>query len=490
MENFNLPMFYDTLSKKFEIDFNLSKLYIKISIVFNNEEHKNYVEKLSILSPCQFKTIYALIVDEPEVFVISGIAGSGKSFVLKLFVIYLQNCVQYNSNAFHIAEKCIGNCNQTFRILAPTGVSAININGITLDTYLGGYSSVMRKTSLQTLLKSNPPSNEIEIDFKMLLPYIEDIPDREESFLLVDECFMIHGLLIMCILMLKKKKPCMRLLFMGDPYQFAPIAANKGWRRDFMEFVKTFGWTYTELSTIVRTSDAPLSLLIKALRQAIKLASPLNKFACLFLYSLSRVNTEEEFNKIKDYKMIITRTHLQSIACNRLYLQELPGPSTIYKADASPNVPTQIAKALSSTHTVYINDLRIYNKLELKVGASIMMTKNMPLFKNGTMAEVKELFPNKIRIKLANGTVTTIFPLKYHIEEQCFVKQYPIIVARGINIQKLQGITWKHPLLISYNNYMDKRSLYVCISRLTNIQNLYFKYLFNKQNYRSLYTEK
>lgn len=117
-------------------------------------------------------------------------------------------------------------------------------------------------------------------------------------------------------------------------------------------------------------------------------------------------------------------------------------------------------------------------KLVLKVGARVMLVKNIDLnlgLANGSQGTVTKLNDNSIEVKFDNSRTCTIIEKSFTIEEDSLTKieriQFPLKLAYGITVHKSQGMT-TDKLFVNLENSFACGQVYVALSRTRDLKGL------------------
>jgi len=119
-------------------------------------------------------------------------------------------------------------------------------------------------------------------------------------------------------------------------------------------------------------------------------------------------------------------------------------------------------------------------KLFLKVGASVMFTKNNPKegFVNGTLGEVESFNPfsgNPI-VKARDGRLIEVEPMEWTVEDQGKIRaritQVPLRLAWAITVHKSQGMSLDEAVM-DLSDVFEYGQGYVALSRVRRLDGLY-----------------
>lgn len=203
---------------------------------------------LDTFSSDQITAIQTIIEGRDRIVIISGAAGTGKSHVLRACKHYYDEYPE----EMHLIEMCDGQChfaNRSAAIVAPTGCAAINVGGITIDSFLGGKSSTRRTDHINRKVDANRHLDFMSM-YNVIMPTFKPC-DISNPVLFVDEMYQCNFALL-CVLF-ASCLPCQRIIGFGDEYQLSPVFNHC----DFIltDFIREFKWKYFEIITIVRTQS-------------------------------------------------------------------------------------------------------------------------------------------------------------------------------------------------------------------------------------------
>lgn len=454
----------------------------------------SWVRAVEQFTDDQYRVLLRLILVDcgdpaDRVIVVTGVAGSGKSHLIKFYIDYLKKCNALGlHDELHDATRCIGNCEKGVVVAAPTGVAAVCVNGVTLDRHFGGYSSVRRTTRMYKET-GDDIQYDVEASYAKFAPYLAGETLRYASTTVVDECFMVQGPITMVILHGLRTVPCSRVRFFGDPYQLLPCYSKPGWGRDLNYFVVACRWPRIELEHIIRTENKLLRMLILLLREVIRQESSLadlDEYSKDLLHKISLAQDGDSFAKIKTEKMIVCYKNCENMIYNHKYLSDLPGRPRLYDAvsagDQSPEAKNFLYNLLLENK--FSVEHRFQPRLLVKRGAHVMTTRNHDHYKNGMIGEVVGLDDDHISINFFASHSSVNNPVKVpRLEYDMLdsradkfrkIKQFPVMLAYSITVYKTQGITCDVPIMLCPDSHIDMRCLYVVISRVRSIRHLYF----------------
>lgn len=382
---------------------------------------------------------------------ITGKAGTGKSTFLE----YFRN-----------------NTKKRIAVVAPTGVSALNVKGQTIHSFFKFKPRLITPDSITT-----KKDNKLYKNLDMLI--IDEISMvRADVFDGIEYFLRLNGP--------DRGEPFggVQLCVIGDLYQLPPIVTSQ--ERDmFFRWYKSPFFFGAEAFNLAQFGVVELT---KVYRQSER----------NFIEALNRIRTGDNSKPILDF-------------INQRYVPEAEQPQTQNSIvltttnKIADTVNQQKLDALSSPEFTYMgkidgnfgvgdDKLPAPQELRLKVGTQVMFTKNHQNRKwvNGTIGTVESLSEREIIVSVKKGKKTYCYnvpqetweTVKYSFDEEedkivediaGEYKQYPLMPAWGITIHKSQGKTLDHVVLDLGAGAFSPGQLYVALSRCRSFEDLYLK---------------
>lgn len=367
---------------------------------------------------------------------VTGDAGTGKSFLLIKVV------------------KALNKQKKRVRIMAPTGLAALNVDGVTLHR---GF-----RAPIGPLIKAP----------KKIAGVLGDC-----DVLIIEEVSMVRiDLFEYCIKQvvganMNRRKiglPDIQLILFGDFFQLPPVLTPGD--RDILKMVyedidkgyafKSKWWdicnfTYISLKEIVRQDDVELQRALEQLRRGNQLG---------LKYILQNCSDEPIKNAIS-----LCGTRKKADAINAEKYNALKGKEETYISEIDGEVKD--------------SDKPVDDEISLKVGARVLAVMNNPHdgYMNGDMGEIVDLDEDTVTVQFDNGEVAEVEQASWSIkgwnEEKQNIEvigtysQIPLKLAYAITIHKSQGQTYDAVNLDP--RCWENGQLYTALSRVRDVHNLY-----------------
>jgi GTPase SAR1 family protein len=411
----------------------------------------------------EFDLAYRFATETNQNIFLTGKAGTGKTTFLK----YLrQNSI----------KKTV--------VAAPTGVAAINANGVTLHSLFQlPFGVILPDTNFlhspESSFINHPLISKIHFSSEKLNLL------RNIELLIIDEASMLASYIldaIDAILRYVRRNPespfgGVQLLLIGDLHQLPPVV-----KRDDWEILQEYYSSIFFFDSFVLRDNQPVKIeLIEIYRQKDE------KFIEILNGIRNNDISEENFHVLnsrlkrnflpRDNEGYITLTthNFQSDEINRKKLNKLQAPSEIYQADINGDFSENIFPAEA--------------ELELKVGAQVMFLKNDTEGKkyfNGKIGVITYLNGDTIRVKCKEDFEEIVVKqtewqnIRYILDSETrelreeiigTFRQFPLRLAWAITIHKSQGLTFERAVIDAEKAFAIGQ-VYVALSRCTCLEGL------------------
>ena len=383
---------------------------------------------------------------------LTGKAGTGKTTFLK-------------NLRKHTSKRMV--------VLAPTGIAAINAEGVTIHSFFQlPLSPYIPGTTFNHGENKYQKFNKVKRDILRTL-----------DLLVIDEISMVRADLLDAVDSVMRSyrdygKPFggVQLLLIGDLQQLSPVIKDNEW--ELLKSVYDTPYFFSskalaqasyhtvELKTVYRQQDVSFISLLNKIRE--KKADET---------TLAELNKRyiPGFTPSKDSNYIRLTTHnYQAQSVNDHELAQLQSEEHTYTAEVEGMFP----------ETSYPAD----KQLVLKQGAQVMFIKNdlEKRFFNGMIGEVVSLDSNSIVVKSKeNGDAFSLEKAewancKYTIDNETkeiketvegVFRQYPLRLAWAITIHKSQGLTFDHAIIDISHSFAHGQA-YVALSRCRTLEGI------------------
>ena len=372
-------------------------------------------------------------------------------------------------------------CPKQMAVVAPTGVAAINAEGVTIHSLF--------QLPPQLFLPTDEARRQLFAEMQMRANKQRVL--RNLELLVIDEVSMVRADLldtIDTVLRHFKHRPTIpfggvQLVVIGDLFQLSPVVREEEWRllqpfydgpyffqaRVFRELKPI----YIEFEHVYRQTNLEfLSILNEVRNNALTPQS----FAILNS-RVKSLGTEVLGSLGENSKQAITlSTHNSKVdAINRREMEALKGKEYTYKAKITDTFPEPMYP--------------IDEQLTLKVGARVMFIKNDSstdkLYYNGKLGVVESLSKQAINVLCDDGTEVNVHNevwenIRYNADSGSDLVQteivgtfthYPLRLAWAITIHKAQGLTFDQ-LIIDAEDAFAAGQVYVALSRCRSLEGL------------------
>lgn len=375
---------------------------------------------------------------------ITGEAGTGKSYVVNTYI------------------KEMEKKNKNILVCAPTGIAALNVNGVTVHRAF--------KASVEP----------------QIVKHVANVPDvvKEAEVIIIDEISMCRIDLFDYIarVITRAEDICLKrkqVIVVGDFFQLPPVTTKNDYqvlKEIYPDYDNGFAfesdnWTDFEFETII------LKQIMRQTDNAF--ITNLNKARIGDSRCISYFNQNAQKEQLEN-GIVLCGTNKRVEEINQSELSKIDKKEKVYTAIVSGEVKNQ--------------DKATSDEIKLKVGARVIIlindTENFN-YQNGSIGVVTKLNNQSIRVKLDyNNKVVTIESHEWAIEDYKVVEevvdnvkvkriekerigtfiQMPVKLAYAITIHKSQGQTYDKVNLIPTS--FDCGQLYVALSRVKSIEGL------------------
>ncbi|MBO7102057.1 MAG: AAA family ATPase, partial [Bacteroidaceae bacterium] len=359
-------------------------------------------------------------------------------------------------------------------VVAPTGVAAINAQGVTIHSFfqlsIGVHLPGMQRPEGRSYYQFSKEKKNIL---------------RTLDLLVIDEISMVRADLLDAIdnvlrTYKDRTQPFggVQLLLIGDLQQLAPVAVEKEWAmlKDYYDTpyffsskaLQQISYVTIELKHIYRQSDERFIQLLANVREGNLDAATISALNSRYIANFEPAE-EEGFIRLTTHNNMAQRYNEQKLeAINRSerhFVCEVTGefPENSYPADKD---------------------------LTLKMGAQVMFIKNDPsadhAFYNGKIGRIVGFSDEGIMVKCPEdqqtivvgqlsweNTKVTINETTKEIQEEVIgiFKQIPLHLAWAITIHKSQGLTFDRAIL-DINDSFAHGQVYVALSRCRSLEGM------------------
>jgi len=379
------------------------------------------------------------ILKAGHIVLLTGPAGSGKTFLLTQFIKYLK-------------EK-----NIVVAVTASTGIAATHLGGRTIHSWAGiGIHDYLSSREIHALTKRS---------------YLKKQFDKT-SVLIIDEVSMLHAHRLdmidaVCQEFKNNELPFggIQVVMSGDFFQLPPISSGQ----NEAEFVyKAKVWSEMDLRVCYldeqhRQNDKKMTAILKSLRQdkvddkTIKLLN-------------SRLNQKA---KTADRPVRLFTHNADVDAINDAELEKINAQEFTYRMSGEGE--NKLVESLKK-------NCLVPESLILKQGALVMFVKNKfieekVVYVNGTTGIVVGFDENNYPIvRLRSGEEIVALPDSWTIDDEhkvlAKIIQVPLRLAWAITVHKSQGMTLE-AAEIDLSRSFGYGMGYVALSRLTSLDGLY-----------------
>jgi len=385
-----------------------------------------------------------------ESMLILGSAGTGKTRLVKEFYKY----VKRNDET------------KTMYITSTTGISAYNIGGITINSFMGIGTG---DASIEVLLKR--------------LRYKISIKDRirRTDILVIDEISMMSASIFEKIDVIfqtlrKSKLPFggIQLILTGDFLQLETIFSNPNDDNRFIIESQLFKKMFAK-STVV-------------LKENFRQRSD-NKYIDILMRIRRSEQTEVDVSHLRErllkrgeqkgdiVHLVSSNRKAQEINTERL--GSINSPESYYETVCIKTGDKDTCELLQKELQSQFSQRGI-ETVALRKGCRVLLIKNLDVTNglvNGSIGTVEDLFTDGVRVKFDNGVVQIVNKVEWEIEldnSRVVLRQIPLMLSYSITIHKSQSLSLDNAVLDLADCFCN-HMVYVALSRVRSLSGLYLK---------------
>lgn len=403
----------------------------------------------------EFQNALRLITDTNQSVFLTGKAGTGKSTFLKYIC---------------------ANTKKKYIILAPTGIAAVNVGGMTMHSFF--------KMPLKPLIPDDPDYMPRKIRKTMKLPKEKVNIIKQLDMIIIDEISMVRADMIDFMdKVLKVYSNNMRepfggkqMLFVGDIFQLEPVVTSdmrdilRRYYPDFFFFnaraFNEINIVPIELKKIYRQTDSEFISLLDKIR--------INQATEMDIQTINRRYAPNYINNSGDFAITLATRRDTVDSINEMHLAEIKAEEHTFAGKIEGTFPIQ--------------NLPTSQELTLKVGAQVIFIRNdrNQRWINGTIGKISDIGSDDIEVELENGKRYSLQPeqwenMQYEYDEKekriketilGVFEQFPVKLAWALTIHKSQGLTFNRVIIDISGGAFSSGQTYVALSRCTSIEGI------------------
>lgn len=368
-------------------------------------------------------------------------------------------------------------CSKQMTVVAPTGVAAINAEGVTIHSLF--------QLPPQLFLPTDEARRWLFSEMQMRVAKQRVL--RNLELLVIDEVSMVRADLldtIDAVLRHFKHRPNLpfggvQVLFIGDLFQLSPVAREDEWRllQDYYEgpyffqarVFRELRPIYIELDHVFRQTNSDF---VEILNQVRNNALTPESLAVL---NSRVISDKSDISDLLDKGIILSTHNAKVDTINQREMNRLDGKIYRYQATIKDTFPESM--------------FPMDQTLSLKVGARVMFVKNdssaEKCYYNGKLGIVTSLSQEAINVTCEDGTVVDVHKetwenIRYtsetgsdKVESEVIgsFTHYPLRLAWAITIHKAQGLTFDQ-VVIDAADAFAAGQVYVALSRCRTLEGI------------------
>ena len=411
-------------------------------------------ENIDLNNP-EFQSAWQLIQHTNRSIFLTGKAGTGKSTFLR-----------------YICK----NTRKKYVILAPTGIAAVNVGGVTMHSFF--------KMPFKPLLPDDPDYTPKKIRKTLRFTKEKTNLIKNLDLIIIDEISMVRSDMIdymdrvLRVYSGNMREPFggKQLLLVGDIFQLEPVVTvdmKDILRRYYKNFFFYDAFAFSsiklvpiELRKIYRQTDNTFVSLLDRVRdnhvtrQDIELINS--------RYDANYRGGNNAFNMT----LATRRDTVDTI--NEAHMNAIDSKEYVFEGKIEGTFPTQ--------------NLPTSEKLIIKKGAQVIFIRNDKDYRwiNGTLGRVSYVSDDTLRVELEDGNEYCVEPelwenMQYAYDEENkkvlenilgTFRQYPLKPAWALTVHKSQGLTFNNVIIDFTGGAFSSGQTYVALSRCTSLEGI------------------
>jgi tetratricopeptide (TPR) repeat protein/GTPase SAR1 family protein len=419
-----------------------------------------YIQENIDTDNAEFQTAWNLIQYSSASVFLTGRAGTGKSTFLR-----------------YVCR----NTHKKYIVLAPTGIAAINVEGVTLHSFF--------KIPLRPILPNDP---DLSVENRRIFDFLKYNKAKrtllkEVELIIIDEISMVRADIldfvdqVLRVFTGNKHLPFggKQLLMVGDAFQLEPVVKKDEWQilsRFYpspyffsANVFKVHPLVQIELKQVYRQNDAAFIDILDRIR--------LNQANRSHLEVINSRLNPNFTAKPEDFFITLATRRDTVDYINEIKLNELKGKEYSFAGRITGEFPESSLPTLKN--------------LVLKEQAQVMFVKNDTerRWYNGSLGIVEDIDDEGIYVRLENDELHLVTPekwvnLQYKYDEKNnritadelgAFSQYPLKLAWAITVHKSQGLTFQNVMIDLSGGAFAGGQLYVALSRCRTLEGMVLK---------------
>ena len=391
---------------------------------------------------------------------IMGAAGCGKSYLIRE--------MKYQTEKLCMSKKIV--------ITATTGIAAYNLNGITINSFLGIGNG---EQDIDTIIKRVRRKVGVRDRIRST-----DIIVIDEVSMMSAELFEKTNALLQAIRKSSAPFGGIQVVLSFDMLQLLPVFnRNTSLFKDAQDtrlifesdvFKRYFNTNNTiTLVENFRQTNSKFKDTLQRIRNGEQTVEDIDMLKTRLVSNL-KPKTEE----LQDAVHLVS-SNKQAQMINLSNLSSISSDAVSYKSEFGENGDKEICSELTKElHNQFAQ--KGINEITLKKGARVMLLKNLSVEEglvNGSVGTIEKFGDHGPVVKFDNGVKREITPVEWVIEfgENCSkAVQVPLMLCWAITIHKCQSLTLDKAIMSLGDAFCD-HMIYVALSRVRSIEGLYLK---------------